>query len=228
MRALVAGARLGASRLATARGVAALLVTLALVLLGALLERRVSALLAPDRALGGIVFGVAVPLLGWAMLGSATAGRRLDESVRELSRHGANRRWAAGGLVVVAGATLALAAALCASVGVLATRLPGDPQLGRDLLLSSRVGLLAGMSYAAWLALGSTLGGRGGGRGLLLAADWLLGAGTGLLALPLPRGHVRNLLGAPPVLEMSQPAASLALGLLVAIYAGLTFARIRR
>ncbi len=41
--------------------------------------------------------------------------------------------------------------------------------------------------------------------------DWLLGAGASVLALPWPRAHAANLLGAEPVLGMPQWAATASL-----------------
>jgi hypothetical protein len=55
------------------------------------------------------------------------------------------------------------------------------------------------------------LGRRGQGRTWLLVADFLLGAGDSFLALPWPKGHIRNLLGGSAVLELSQLAALMAM-----------------
>jgi hypothetical protein len=144
----------------------------------------------------------------------ATAARRLEEAVHELARHGANRRSAALGMLLAPTASVALGTALLALVAVLLTRWPSDPRLGSDLLASGWVGLLGGAAYALWFAFGSTFGRSGGGRGVLLVLDWIFGAGASLLALPWPRSHIRNLLGAEPVLGMPQWSATLALALL--------------
>jgi hypothetical protein len=114
---------------------------------------------------------------------------------------------------------------LLALSAVIATRFPADPRLGADLLACSWIALVAGAAYAAWFALGSTLGRSGGGRGWALVLDWLFGAGASLAALPWPRGHTRNLLGAEPVLGMPQWSATVALFLLGLLYAVVSVVR---
>lgn len=227
MNAIVGGVRLGVARLSSIRSTAAFALALAAVLIGALIERRMSSLLAADRALLGIVFGVVVPLIAWGALARVTAGRRLEESVREIARHGANRRLATLGVVLLAGVVVAFASVLLTLLAVLATRFPSDPRLLSDLVTSGWIALVAGAAYAAWFALGSTLGRSGGGRGWLLVIDWLLGAGVGVLALPWPRAHAANLLGAAPVLGMPQWAATASLVVLGLSYAALSVLRSR-
>jgi hypothetical protein len=56
------------------------------------------------------------------------------------------------------------------------------------------VGLLGGVAYTLCFGLAQALWGQRGRIGFLLA-DWLLGSGTSVLALPWPRGHLRGLLG---------------------------------
>jgi hypothetical protein len=219
------GAALGFERLRSRRSVVAFAAAAVLVALGALLERRASSLIAADRVLVGVVFGVVVPLLAWGALARVTQASRLEESVRELARHGADRRQATLGIVSAAAVATALAAALLAVLAVFVARFPADPRLGADLVFGVWIGLLAGAAYAGWFALGSTIGRSGWGRGLALLIDWLLGAGAGVLSLPWPRGHVRNLLGAEPVLSMPQWSATAALALLGLLYAALAIAR---
>lgn len=214
MSALSAGAKLGVVRLASGRSALALALAGFLVLLGALLERRAASLGAADRALSGIVFGIVIPLLAWGAVARATAARKLEDAVRELARHGADRRWSIAGMLLAPTVVMALSTALLAAFAVLLTRWPADPRLGSDLIASGWVGLLAGIAYTAWFALGSTLGRSGGGRGVLLVLDWIFGTGASLLALPWPRAHIRNLLGAEPVLGLPQWSATLALTLL--------------
>lgn len=225
MSALACGAALGARRLANGRSVLVVGLALALVLLGALLERRASPLLATDRTLVGIVFGVVLPLLCWGVVTRITARRRLEDSVHELARHGADRRLATAGLLLVAAAAAALGALLLAELAVLATRWPADPRLAGDLVTSGWIALLAGGAYAAWFALASTLGRSGGGRGWALVVDWVFGAGASLVALPWPRGHVRNLLGAEPVFGMPQWSATAALFAMALLYGLFALAR---
>jgi hypothetical protein len=89
---------------------------------------------------------------------------------------------------------------------------PGHPRFIPDLIAVVWIGALAGAAYTGLFALASRFR---RGRLWLLVGDWLLGSGTGFLALPWPRGHARNLLGFSPVLELTQPSAALALLLLI-------------
>ena len=117
---------------------------------------------------------------------------------------------------------LAPISALLAGVAVLVTRGPGDPWFARDLLTSAWLGGFAGISYACWFALASMFGPAGGGRTFALLIDWILGSGATALSVPWPRGHLRNLLGAEPVLAMPQWSALAVLAVLTLLYAGLT------
>jgi hypothetical protein len=73
------------------------------------------------------------------------------------------------------------------------------------------IGVISGGAYVLAFIGASGYGARGQGRAWLLAADFLLGAGGSFLALPWPKGHVRNLLGGAPVLELPQLSALLLL-----------------
>jgi hypothetical protein len=94
---------------------------------------------------------------------------------------------------------------------VLVTRGSGDAQLVADALTSVWIGLVAGPAYVAAFVGASAYGRGGRGRSWLLAADFVLGAGDSILALPWPKAHVRNLLGGSAALELSQVGALLAL-----------------
>ena len=83
-----------------------------------------------------------------------------------------------------------------------------------DALTSAYAGALGGAAYAAWLALGTALGRRGGGRAALLVVDWVLGAGTGATATITPRAHLRNLLGGTPPMNLSESSRACALVIL--------------
>ncbi|MEZ4308884.1 MAG: hypothetical protein R3F14_12675 [Polyangiaceae bacterium] len=88
---------------------------------------------------------------------------------------------------------------------------PAAPPLARDLLLSSWIGVLAGLAYAAWLSFGSTYL-RGRGRWLLLAIDFFIGGSTGLAGALLPRAHTGSLLALSPApLALPAPASIAAL-----------------
>jgi hypothetical protein len=225
LTALALGARSAAARLARVGSGVAFAVAIASVALVAFVERRALPLAAADRALTGVALGVVLPLLGYGTVARALDGRRLDQALASLARHGGNRRQAALGVVLVVTPLLAIAGALLAALAVIVTRAPADPLLLSDLRTSSWVGALAGTAYAAWFVLGSTVGRAGGGRIWALVADWVLGAGATAAALPWPRAHVRNLLGAAPVLGMPEWSASLALGALTVIYVALALWR---
>jgi hypothetical protein len=211
---VLAGAQITLARFATrSLGIGSVFAA-TLVLLAGLLERREDLVHAADRTLVGAVFGIALPVLGYVLLGRASDGRRLDTALDALARHGADRQRALLGAVLASAATLGAAGMLLASLGVVTARGIGDPRLIGDAALSSMIGLGAGVCYACWFALGSQLGGQGGGRIWALALDWLLGTGTTALAAPWPRAHLRNLLGAEPVLGMPQWSAPVALSLL--------------
>ena len=152
----------------------------------------------------------------------AAGGTRLDAGVEELARHGANRRQLVLGLSLASAAALALGGAFLAALAVVVTRAPADPKLVSDLTVSSWIGALGGVAYAACFSFGSTFFSRGGGRFWALVLDFTLGAGTTAVALPWPRAHVSNLLGASPVLAMPQWSASLGLFVLTLGFLALT------
>ncbi len=178
----------------------------------ALLERAQGASGAADRALTGGAFGIALPLFCYFLVGRACGGASLREALLPLARHGMDRRALTLGLSLPAALMAAAFAALSGLAVVLLTRGLGDPSAtAGDALTSIWIGIVSGPAYVAAFVGASALGRRGQGRGWLLAADFLLGAGDSFLAFPWPKGHVRNLLGGAAVLELSQSAALLAL-----------------
>lgn len=228
MSAFMAGVRLVRSRLASVSSGAGLGFALLAVFVVSLFERRTGSILATDRALTGAALGFVLPLLAHGTVARALGGGALQGALGELGRYGGDRRSGALGVAVTLAGVLGLAGAAIAALAVVVVRAPADPLLMRDALTSSWVGALAGVAYAAWFCLGSTLGKRGGGRGVLLVVDWIAGASAGVAALFWPRGHVRNLLGAEPVLSMPQWSATLALALLACVYVGMGLWRVRR
>jgi hypothetical protein len=123
-----------------------------------------------------------------------------------LARHGVDSRSLALGLAVPPALAAAAFAALSALVVVLITRGVRDSAWLGDAATSLWIGAASAVAYVVALVGASAIGKRGQGRIWLLGGDFLLGAGSSLLALPWPKGHVRNLLGGAPVLEMSQIA----------------------
>lgn len=223
-----AGIDLARQRLGQRSSLVALALALAFELGVALLERSHGSRGAADRALTGGTFGVAIPLLAYFLTTRVTAGTNLSEALLPLARHGLNRRALALGLGLPPALVAALFAAVSSVLVVTVTRATADPRLWTDALTSAWIGLVAGASYVAALLGASTLGRRGQGQIWLLAADFLLGAGDSLLALPWPKGHLRNLLGGSPVLGFSQPIALVALLGTSLAFLGLGTLRARR
>jgi hypothetical protein len=125
--------------------------------------------------------------------------------------------------------TVGIAVVGCASIGAVLAAVvalvahgEGDPAAAADALASAYAGVLGGAAYGAWFAMGASLGRRGGGRTVLLVADWLLGAGTSPLALLAPRAYLRCLLGGPGPMDLNGRASSaaiVALGIVCALVA---------
>jgi hypothetical protein len=228
VNSLWAGAAVAATRLRRPSAWLAPALALGFVMVAALLERRVSAARAADHALTGATFGLALPLLAYFTVTCTTGRSRLDAALGELGRHGVHRRLGAAGLAGTTAALLAPMGALLACTTVLFARGLGDPRLLSDLGMSAWLGVLAAFCYAAWFAFGSLFGAAGGGRTVVLLVDWVLGSGSTALAIPCPRGHLRNLLGAEPVMQMPQWSALLAVGLLTCAYMGLVAWRTQR
>jgi ABC-type transport system involved in multi-copper enzyme maturation permease subunit len=178
------------------------------------IERRRDAASAADTVLTGAVFGIALPIFAYLLSDRVCAGQQLSRSVDVLARHGTDRRMLVLGLLLGSALCMALIAALLTTVALLGARAPSSSAFLHDLRISVGISLLAGEVYALWFGVASLFGKRGGGRKCALIVDFLLGASSSLLALPLPRGHVRNLLGGTPVHDFSQASAWLALGVI--------------
>jgi hypothetical protein len=176
-----------------------------------LLERAHGALGAADRALTGGAFGIALPLFCYFLVGRVCNGTSLREALLPLARHGMERRALTSGLAVPAALLAAGFGAVGSLLVVLVTRGLADPATVADALTSIGIGIISGPAYVAAFLGASAYGRRGQGRWWLLAADFLLGAGDSFLALPWPKGHVRNLLGGAPVLDLPQLGALAAL-----------------
>jgi len=164
-----------------------------------------------DSTLEGRVFGLALPVLGYFLSERVCDGQRLDRSVDAVARYGTDRRAALLGVLLTSALYLAVGSALLTVVGLLGAQAEHDPTFARDLRMSLGIALISGATYALWFGAASLLGKRGGGRKWALVLDFVLGAGSSALAGPWPRGHVRNLLGGSPVLDLSQNSAWLAL-----------------
>jgi hypothetical protein len=97
-----------------------------------------------------------------------------------------------------------------------------------DALASAYAAALGGAAYAAWFALGATLGRRGGGRTVLLVVDWVVGFGQGAMAIVPPRAHLRNLLGGAAPMGWSGHASAAALVMIALVCVVVALLRTRR
>lgn len=185
------------------------------VVLAGLYERSREPAYAADRTLLGATFGVALPIFCYALFGVIHRHGPTQALLEPLARHGANRRALALGLFAGLAAWAAAFAALLGILAVLSARGAGDARVPTDMFASAWSGSAIAVSYIGLFAFGSLWARKG--RLILLVADWLFGSGSGVLALPWPRGHARNLLGGEPVLELSQASALLLLWLLAAL-----------
>ncbi|HET7544374.1 MAG TPA: hypothetical protein VFK05_31100 [Polyangiaceae bacterium] len=191
------------------------------------LERRSDAQSAPDAALSGAVFGIALPLISYLVSERVCEGQRLERSLDAVARYGADRRAALLGLLLGSSSCTAFAAALLTLAALLGAHAPHASALAADVRASVGIALLAGAVYALYFAAAAALGKRGGGRKWALIIDFVLGGGSSLLAVPWPRAHVRNLLGGEPVAGFSQASAWAALALIGLSCAGWSLLRTR-
>jgi hypothetical protein len=175
------------------------------------------------------VFGrVVLPLMTYAIVGAAVGPRSLRASIRPLVAFGASPLAAGIGVIAVAAVASAVAGAALAAIVAAIAHGPGDPARAFDAAASAYAAGLGAAAYAAFFAFGATFGRRGGGRAVLLFADAFLGAQTGAAALFVPRGHLRNLLGGAPPMNLPEPASAAALALLAIAFTALALRRVRR
>jgi hypothetical protein len=216
----------GALRL---RNLRALLVACVAISFGLLIAKLApgSGESAADDALQAGVFGIALPLAAYLTAEAVLQRKSLDQAARGLARYGVSGRLAGLGLVLAIAAVLIGLALLGCAAALIAAYPAHDSQFFSDLFRSLPIAVTAGAAYAGWYALASCFGARGGGRTWLLGLDWIFGASDGFLAAPWPRGHIRNLLGGSPVLELSQTGAFgvLLLGTSLAVFAAIARSR---
>ncbi len=194
--------------------------------LGLLLEHRAEPSSSADIALTTVTAGVVIPAFCLALVVRVVPGH-LEQATSALARHGADRRW----LLLGFSTSLVTSTAVVGASLALLTRALGGSLVASgasDLLTCAWIGGLTGMIYAAWFLLGSTFGRLGKGRWLALVVDWVFGVGSGVLALPWPRAHVRSLLGGAPTAGLEQPLSSGLLLVLVAVYVTLAITRCPR
>lgn len=160
----------------------------------------------------GVTFGLLLPLSCFAL------SARLDTGLESLMqavwvRHGAERRAFALGRLAFPMAWSSGIALVGGSLALGLSNAMRDPALDLPLGLGTSwlglvaIALLGAASYVAALGLAQLLAGAWG-RALFLTADWLLGSGVGVLALPWPRAHLRTLLGGNAVAGLSAASAA--------------------
>jgi hypothetical protein len=179
------------------------------------------------RLLHGVAFGLVLPLFAFAVSGRV-GGSLLELMDASWTRYGGDRRgYALGrhapaalssGLVATAAGWLALGLGSATSVPGLA---PASSLANLFALLW--VGLLGGLAYTLCFGLAQALLGQHGRFGFLVA-DWLLGSGTSVLALPWPRGHLRGLLGGDAPFGLAPRDGALCL-VAIAVVAGFGWMR---
>lgn len=217
--ALALGLALGRERLFRRPTALSALLGAALVIVGAVIERRAGAAGAVDRALSGN-FRLVIPLVAFGVAAEASGRGNLRESVWPIARYGASRREVALGLVAMAMVVSMGLGALFAVSSVMLAQGPGEPPLLRDAFQCAWIGALTASAYTAWFSLGATFWKRGRGRWIPLVADFLVGGSAGLVGALLPRSNAQNLLGGAGAMHLSQPASS---GILLGSAVILTF-----
>lgn len=218
------GFRSAASRLTTRSSLLLIGLSVALVLSGGLIERRITSSGAVDRSLVS-TFRLVIPLYCFALTSAVCQGLGLREAAWSVARFGAARRDVALGFVLLLVASSFVGGLLLASLAVLSAFGAASRPLGAELFTSAWIGALVAAAYAAWFAWGSTFLSRGRGRWIPLVCDALFGAGTGTLAAFFPRSHARNLLGEIGPTHFSQPQSCVAL--LVMLFVLVFFSMVR-
>jgi hypothetical protein len=181
-----------------------------------------------DHVMRGSFGRFVLPLLEYAIVGSAVGGIGMRRGIRGLVGLGSSPRQAALATAVVAAAACAIVGGLLAAIVCAVAHGPADPPLGRDLFASTWIGALGGAAYGAYFAAGSAIGKGGTVRGVFLAADFIVGSGAGIGAALVPRGHVVALLGGPVVADLPQRASSVLLVVLIALWIGVAVLASRR
>lgn len=184
----IAEARVALRELSVRATLVPLGAALCIGVLVAWLEQRGASGFALERSLHGPIFGLLFPL-GCFLLTRKVFGPDVDRALQS-ARFGANRRaLLAGRVLALLAVETAFAWTLC-GVALIATGFPWGP-LGVARLVA--VASAAALAHGSMMVLGVSV--LRFGAGLTLFLDWLLGNGTGFLALLWPRAHVRTLLG---------------------------------
>jgi ABC-2 type transport system ATP-binding protein len=205
--ALVIGFATGRARIARRPTAVSALLGAALVLVAALVERRVGSAGAVDRALAG-AFNVVVPLVSFGVAAEVCARGNLRDGVWAVARYGIARRDVALGAIGAGLCASAALSALCTLLAVGVAHAAGNPPLFRDAITSAWIAALTAAAYTSWFCAGATFGRRGGGRWVPLVGDFVLGSAPGVVGAILPRAHAANLLGGAAPLGLPQGGSS--------------------
>lgn len=203
------GFRLGLGRLSLRRWLALAALVVLVTAAVALVERASAPLHAPSRALGAL-FSIVVPLATVGIVSFGSGGDRLDAGAWSVARYGFTRGEIALGSLLLPGLGAAFLTTITAALA-LALAYGGRSGLVADLRVTLPIAALGGFAYFGFIALGATFFRRGHGRWVAFMLDLVLGATSGGLSIPFPRGHLRSLLGGEAVLDLSQSASSAAL-----------------
>ncbi|HNT00335.1 MAG TPA: hypothetical protein PKL73_25455 [Polyangiaceae bacterium] len=226
--ALAMGGRLALQRL---RGRSTLLIAAtsgAFCTLAAWAERHADPASAASHALRGASFGLIIPLATLAVVTLVFQRHRPDDAVGCAAVLGANRRLIVVGALLATSIISAFLGLVIAALTVLVAFARIDALVVTDLLTSAWIGALSGLGYTWYFGAASTLGRRGGGRWLAWVFDWLFGSTLGVGATLFPKSHLLNLLGAEPVMGLTQKQSFAALLGIAFVSAAVLVARIRK
>ena len=205
--AIALGLAVGRDRLLRRPTALAGLLGVGLVIVGAVIERRVGAAGAVDRALAG-TFGLVIPLVSFGVTAEAAGRGHLCDGLWPVARYGVARRGVALGVIAMAILFSAALAAAFAVGSVALARGPGEPPFLRDAFQCAWIAAFSASAYAAWFSLGATFFRRGRGIWVPLVVDFLAGGSTGLAGAVLPRGNAQSLLGGAAPMHLPQAASS--------------------
>jgi hypothetical protein len=210
------------------RALLPVLAWLALAVGDAVARRHHLATHAADHALLDVFGAIALPLLAYSVVGGMLGGSGLVRATRPLVSFGAQPVAAALGAIAAAVLASTVLGGIAGALVVAVAHGAGDPPLAQDAITTAWIAGLGGAAYAALFTLGSAFSARGIGRPIVLALDWILGAGTAAGAVVTPRAHLRNLLGGAPPLELSQKMSAACLLLMTIVFIACAALRARR
>jgi hypothetical protein len=180
-----------------------------------------------DHVLVDAYGALVLPLACYAVVGAGIGARSLSSAVAPLVAFGASAARAALMAVAVVTAGCAVTGAALGAIVALLAHGVADPPLAHDAITSAYAGALGGCAYGSLFSFGASLGKRGGGRTVLLVADWVLGSVGGAAGLVTPRAHLRNLLGGSPPVQLPERASAVLLVVLAVVYGLIAVRRAR-